>query len=119
MADERRVHERIPLRQATEVRFTSWQMYSLIYSINISQGGMSLELPAAQKPGDRLHVRITPPKGTPVEVEAEVRHCTAHGKQFTVGVQFLDLDDAKKQGIEQSIRAAGATMTPSLKRVIK
>jgi hypothetical protein len=102
------------MRIAAEVRFTSWQVFSLIYSINISQGGMSLELPREEKVGERLRVKLTLPKGPPLELEATVRHCTAHGKQFTVGVQFVALDDATKKSIEQSIRANGGMLSSSL-----
>src|SRR5579872_81409 len=100
MADERRQFPRIPMRVAAEVRFTSWQIYSLIYTINISQGGMSIELPSEAKVGDAVTIRLQPPKGPVVELDATVRHCTAHKSQFTVGVQFTNLDAATKQAIE-------------------
>jgi hypothetical protein len=115
MADERRQHPRIPMRVAAEVRFTSWHVYSLIYTVNISQGGMLIELPSAAKTGDVLRIRLQPPKGPAVELDADVRHCTANKSGFTVGVQFKDLDSAKKQAIEASIRAHGGTLTTTLK----
>jgi hypothetical protein len=115
MADERRQFPRIPMRVAAEVRFTSWQVYSLIYTINISQGGMSIELPSEAKKGDELRIRLRPPTGLPVELDAVVRHCTPHKSQFTVGVQFTALDGPTKQAIEASIRAHGGTLTSSLK----
>ena len=103
------------MRVAAEVRFTSWQIYSLIYTINISHGGMSIELPSEAKVGDALSIRLQPPTGPTIELNAKVRHCTAHKSQFTVGVQFTDLDAPKKQAIEASIRAHGGTLTSSLK----
>ena len=102
------------MRVAAEVRFTSWDVYALIYTIDISKGGMSLELPRPEAVGALLRLRLTPPDGKAVELDARVRHCTEHGKQFTVGVQFLDLDDARRKSIEQSIRAHGAVLKTSL-----
>ncbi len=114
--DERRQSPRIAVRVATEVRFTSWQVFSLIYTINISHSGMSIELPKAEAIGAKLTVRLLLPSGPPVELPAIVRHCTAHKGQFTVGVQFTDLDDAKKQALEHSIRSHGGELPTSIKR---
>ena len=44
MADERRKDPRVPAHMEAKVKFTSWHVYSLIYTINISKGGMNLEL---------------------------------------------------------------------------
>ena len=77
MADERRKDPRFPMRIEAEVKFTSWHVFSLIYTINISQGGMNLEVLGDEpQVGTSLIVRMTLPKGPPIELEATVRHVT-------------------------------------------
>lgn len=110
MSDERRKEPRVPMRVEAEVKFTSWHVYSLIYTINISKGGMNLELAAEPKAGDTLTIKLTPPEGAPVLIEATVRHTSKVGKTWSTGVQFKDLDDGKRQAIEKAIRAHGGML---------
>ncbi|HEY1586174.1 MAG TPA: PilZ domain-containing protein, partial [Polyangia bacterium] len=91
MSDERRQHPRFPMRVEVEVKFTSWAVYSLIYTINISRGGMNLELVEEPKPGAALTIKLQPPKGEPVMLEAVVRHTSKSAKTWTTGVQFQNL----------------------------
>ena len=115
MTDERRKEPRVPMRLEAEVKFTSWHVYSLIYTINISKGGMNLELADEPSPGATLTVKLTPPEGAPVFIEATVKHATKVGKSWSTGVQFKDLDDSKRQTIEKAIRAHGGMLgSPSL-----
>ena len=110
MTDERRKDPRIPLRVEAEVKVTSWHVYSLIYTINISKGGMNLDVPDEPAKGSTLTVKLTPPDGSPVWVEATVRHATKSGKGWSVGVEFQNLDDGKRQVIEKAIRAHGGML---------
>ena len=110
MADERRKDPRIPARIEAEVKFTSWHVYSLIYTINISKGGMNIELADEPSPGAALTVKLTPPEGAPLLLEARVRHATKVGKAWSTGVQFQNLDDAKRQAIEKAIRTHGGLL---------
>ncbi|HEX8953727.1 MAG TPA: PilZ domain-containing protein, partial [Polyangia bacterium] len=80
MSDERRKEPRVAARIEAEVKFTSWHVYSLIYTINISKGGMTLELPDEPKPGATLIVKLAPPEGAPVLIAATVKHTTRVGK---------------------------------------
>ena len=93
------------MRIEAEVKFTSWHVYSLIYTINISKGGMNLELAEEPKQGAVLTVKLTPPEGAPVLLEATVKHSSLVGKRWSTGVQFQNLDDTKRQAIEKAIRA--------------
>jgi hypothetical protein len=122
--DDRRQQPRVPLRSEAEVRFSSWEVFRLIYTINISQGGMNLEVMGEEpKIGSRLTVKLTLPSGPPIDLEATVRHVTVTTstrslppnappppKKCQVGVQFQDLDPNKKALIEQTIRANGIAM---------
>ena len=110
MTDERRKEPRLPARIEAEVKFTSWHVYSLIYTINISKGGMNLELAEEQPAGATLTVKITPPEGSPVWIDATVKHASKVGKTWSTGVQFTGLDDAKRQAIEKAIRAHGGML---------
>ena len=113
MADERRKDPRVPARMEAEVKFTSWHVYSLIYTINISKGGMNLELAEEPQPGAIVSIKLTPPEGAPLVLEATVRHSAKVGKTWSTGVQFQNLDDGKRQAIEKAIRAHGGMLGAS------
>ena len=72
--EERRASPRIAGRVMVPVRFTSWNMFSFIYTINISRGGMSLEVDEEPKSGTQLIVQLQPPDGSTIDLEAVVRH---------------------------------------------
>ncbi len=110
MADERRTEPRVPMRIEAEVRFTSWHVFSLIYTINISKGGMNLELADEPAQGALLTINLNPPEGPPVLLEAIVKHATKTGKVWSAGVQFQNLDAEKRQVIEKAIRAHGGML---------
>ena len=113
MADERRKEPRVPMRIEAEVRFTSWHVYSLIYTINISKGGMNVELADEPQAGATLIVKLTPPEGAPVLIDAVVKHTSKVGKTWSTGVQFTGLDETKRQAIEKAIRAHGGMLGKS------
>ena len=102
-----------------EVKFTSWHVYSLIYTINISRGGMNLELVDEPTPGAALTVKITPPEGAPVFIEATVKHTTKVGRTWSTGIQFTGLDEGKRQVIEKAIRAHGGMLGSHAPKPIK
>jgi hypothetical protein len=115
MADDRRKEPRIPLRMEAEVKFTSWHVFSLIYTINISKGGMNLELADEPTPGTTLTIKLTLPDGPPVMIDATVKHTAKVGKSWSTGVEFKGLDETKRQAIEKAIRAHGGMLgTPGL-----
>lgn len=122
--DDRRKQERVPMRVEAEIRFSSWEVFKLIYTINISQGGMNLDLTSEEPPkvGSTLVVKLTLPAGPPIELDAEVRHATEMvskkapqpvspgPRRYQVGVQFTSLDGNKKSLIEATIRAHGGSL---------
>lgn len=113
MGDERRKDPRVPMRVEAEVKFTSWHVYSLIYTNNISKGGMNLELADEPKPGAKLTIKLTPPKGAVIDLEAIVKHTSKSGARWSTGVQFENLDGAKREAIEKAIRANGIILAQS------
>jgi|SRR6478672_4335149 hypothetical protein len=116
--DDRRKDPRVPMRAEAEVRFTSWAVFQLIFTVNISHGGMNLELQGEEpKVGSKLTVRLTPPTGAVIELEATVKHVTEVTskkpqppgapplvRKFQAGVQFAALDPARKVAIENTIK---------------
>lgn len=112
MAIERRQHPRFPVRGQAEVRFTNWTVFKLLYTVNISKGGMNIELADRPEVGDHVSVRLVLPDAWSIEIEATVRHVTTlaavSGQRFQaryqVGVQFDNLDAERKAMIEETIR---------------
>jgi hypothetical protein len=128
MSEERRSSPRVTSRMEAQVRFTSWATFSFIYAINISRGGMSLELTEEAPVGTKLAVLIQPPKGELIELQAVVRHSGAMPTRaappqpvkegaaaqrgapprYQVGVEFIDLDEKRRAAIEQLLTKHGA-----------
>ena len=115
MAEGKRQHPRFALQIQAEVRFTNWTVFTLLYTVNISKGGMNLQLGESPAIGSRLQVRLVLPDGWPTTIDAIVRHVTpmeavagqtSHAL-YQVGVQFENLDDERKALIEQTILKHG------------
>ncbi len=100
----------MPARIEAEVKFTSWHVFSLIYTINISKGGMNIELGDEPKVGAALTLKLTPPAGAPLFIDATVKHATKLGKSWSTGIEFTGLDDNKRLAIEKTIRAHGVML---------
>jgi c-di-GMP-binding flagellar brake protein YcgR len=88
-----------------EVKIPTATMLKVLWTVNISRGGMSIEMPAEVKPGTRVLVMLTLPNGELLELPANVKHSTPKkgGKGFFVGVQFGEISDKAKRAIEQII----------------
>ena len=106
---ERRKEPRLPFRVEAEVKFASGEVFRLIYTLNISRGGMTVDLPKAPHEGMEVTIILVPPKGATLELQGLVRHVSAMKKTGTghcqVGVQFTNLDDAKRAFLEGLIRS--------------
>src|SRR4051812_30425488 len=108
--DDRRKDPRVPMRAEAEVRFTSWAVFQLIFTVNISHGGMNLDLQGKEpKVATKRPARLPPPAGKPIELEATVKHVTEVTskkpppagapplvRKFQAGVEFAALDPARK-----------------------
>ena len=109
MSDERRKHPRFAMRAEAEVAFKSWDTFRLIYTVNISRGGMALELSREPKQGETITVRLRVPTGAPISLDAVVRHATrmktkaGEPSRFHAGVEFTNLDAAQRAAIEKTI----------------
>lgn len=110
---ERRRFPRHAIRGEAEVRFTSWTLFKLLFTVNISKGGMAIEMHEEPPLGTRLVIRIVTPTGDRIPLEAVVRHVTTLSSpinsevfvsRFQVGVEFVNLGQAKRDQIEALIR---------------
>src|SRR5262245_22038215 len=79
-------------------------MLKVLWTANMSKGGMAIETPNQIEPDTEVRVALILP-GKEVLLEATVKHCTPkkNGKGFFVGVQFSDLRDDQRQAIEQIV----------------
>src|SRR5262245_45252428 len=79
-------------------------MLKVLWTANLSKGGMAIETPHEIKPDTRVKVALILP-GKEVVLDAQVKHCTPNksGKGFFVGVQFDELREAERIVIEQII----------------
>lgn len=112
MTDERRKDPRVPARLEAEVKFTSWLVYSLVYTVNISKGGLNLEMRDEPQLGETLEIKLSQPDRTILHLKGIVKHVTAHGSQFSVGVEFEHLDPSTREAVEKKLRAHGAAGVP-------
>jgi len=87
-----------------EVKIPTATMLKVLWTANMSKGGMAIETPHEIKPDTRVKVALVLP-GKEVLLSATVKHCTPHknGKLFFVGVEFDELRDAERTAIEQII----------------
>jgi hypothetical protein len=121
VSEEKRREPRLPVRVEAEVRFSSWDVFKLLWTVNISHGGMNLEVVGDQpEVGSNLIVRIYPPAGDSIDLAGIVKHVSSATKRavddkskqkFQVGVQFVNLDEDRKQAVEKTLAGKGGEIT--------
>ena len=121
MSEEKRKEPRLPVRAEAEVRFSSWDVFKLLWTVNISRGGMNLEVVGDQPEiGSNLMVRIYPPEGDSIELAGIVKHVSSGTRRaianklmqkFQVGVQFVNLDEDRKRAVEKTLAGKGGEIT--------
>jgi DNA-binding response OmpR family regulator len=72
------------------------------FTIDLSEGGVCLELDLAVAPGAYLAITLELPGGQQLEVEARVRYVTSEPAK--VGAQFLSLDAARRALLSDLLR---------------
>ena len=94
-APERRGKQRTRLHLKADVTLPG-DLTIVGHTLDISSGGMSLDVPYQLQPGQRCEIELNLAKlGGPnwVQVIAEVRHCvSSEDGHFQAGLQFVDLD---------------------------
>ncbi len=96
---ERRSEPRVSFRAKVAIRFEGRAPIET-YSINLSLGGMSVELLEAPKVGTKLTVGLELSDGMPVTIQGNARHATTvtalsagieRSVRVLLGIQFVDV----------------------------
>jgi uncharacterized protein (TIGR02266 family) len=103
------------------VRCETWAEFVQLYASDISRGGMFIVTDDPPPALSAIEVRMTLPEGHEVPLKGRVVHVLpadhpgAAGRGAGVGVEFVELDELRKQQIHQLIefaRSEGASQTP-------
>lgn len=105
-----REHTRHAVRQPVRLRLPSWDRFETFYTQDMSRGGMFLKTPKPMDKGAMLQLTLSLPDGETISLEAVVAHVRA-GEGM--GIQFLDMDDAKRARVEAMIKAHAAPPQPT------
>ena len=119
---EGRKQARISAKLEVEVRFDSWQVYKLMYSRNISKGGVMLQLPHEAPIGGSIELKVHMPDGEVLSLPSVVRHChrdaaetlgseqamrageaAPAAQEYQVGVKFAAMDAASKKRLFRNL----------------
>jgi Tfp pilus assembly protein PilZ len=109
--EERRQTERVATRSLVEVKIPDWEALRSVYAVNLSLGGIRLQLGSRAPLGAALDIILTLPNGSRLHLAGKVAHLGPEGSG-DVGVRFDDLPDKTKEEIEHYIRELGAGRTP-------
>jgi c-di-GMP-binding flagellar brake protein YcgR len=97
-----RVHPRKQVR--IEVKIPTATMLKVLWTANISKGGMAIETPNELPIGSPITVALMLPTQQ-IELQGTVKHATPRkpGSGYFVGVQFAALSDAQRRVVEDII----------------
>lgn len=100
--EERRRHRRQVARLAVRIRLNSIDELVEEYARDISLSGMSLRTNQPIAEGERIYLEFRLLDSAPViAVFADVRWCRSDGNVHLVGVEFVDLDDAGRNFLQE------------------
>jgi len=97
----------------------------VLYTRNISRGGLFLKMSDPAAPGTQLRVDVQTPDGREVQLEGQVTHAVspetaaAQGRRAGVGVRFLQLTDEQRTAVQvlleraRTVAAEGSTKLPA------
>ena len=98
-----REHSRYPVVLPVGVKLESWDQYAVVYTKNLSRGGLFIRMSSPPPVGTALSVRLGLPDGNVVEIEGEVAHVVAperaleEGRQPGCGVRFVGFDEEQQR----------------------
>ena len=104
------------------LKIASWAQYALLYTSDLSKGGLFIRMPDPPPLGTALQVKLGLPGGEILELRATVVHvlgaekAAAAGKHPGVGVGFSEWGDALKQrfaDLHQNARQSAPVATPA------
>jgi uncharacterized protein (TIGR02266 family) len=112
MSDFPRRDKRYPAKQQLLVRCTSWAEFAQVYATDVSQGGMFIATEDPPEILSEIALSLQLPEGHEIALRASVVHvldreaAARENKQPGIGVQFIDLDLARRQQIHQLVEFA-------------
>ncbi len=88
------------------VRLESWDQFEVLYTRNISRGGLFLKMSDPVAPGTQLSVDVQTPDGREVHLHGQVMHtvspetAASQGRRAGVGVRFLPMTDDQRKVVQ-------------------
>ena len=110
---EKREHTRVPVRMPANVCFSSWQVFRLMYTMNISRGGLLFQMDKEPPKDLAIDLTLDLPNGSKVLLPARVRHATQSGAKFQVGVEFVAADDEQQRVLSDAMLELGKAVLMS------
>lgn len=92
---ERRAWPRFPYRRAVEVRTTGARTWVPATTLDVSEGGLGLEVELALARGAYLGIAVVLEDGRRVELDGRVRHATGR----CVGLQFFAVSTSSRKAL--------------------
>ncbi len=98
---EGRKHPRYPVTLAVALRLPSWKHVELLFTENLSKGGMFLKTRRSLPLHSEITLRILAPSRDEVDLRARVVHISPEGSAHGagVGLRFLDVSPKAQQAI--------------------
>ena len=112
---ERRRHPRLPAKDLRcEVRFPSWEVYRLVYAVNISKGGIRFAHSRELEVGEVVQISLRLPDSSVATIKGEVRNVEDTGPgdntrpaevgRYQIGAQFRDDDANSAAGLAEVLK---------------
>jgi uncharacterized protein (TIGR02266 family) len=112
---EERREPRYAAKWAVRLEVRSWSHFERVYTRNISQGGMMFATRRPVAVGERVHLSVTLPNDSVLELDATVRHILRPGDPGNdgpdplVGVRLDDLDEPSRSLLTAAVAALAAS----------
>ena len=112
---DNRVHERANSSLPVRLRIPTWERFEMLYTRDISRGGMFLKSPKSLPAGTKLTLHLMIPSGETVELPAEVAHFRKAqvGRAAGMGLRFGKLDDNTRKQLDALIEKKPASKQDS------
>jgi hypothetical protein len=101
---DRRHGRRLPLRTPVFVRSPSWGTIRRLHTTDVSESGVCVESHESLEIGATIQVVVVMPDASRVRVPGEVRHASAKGDRWLLGVR-LDPDVQDRVALRQFVSA--------------
>jgi len=117
---DNRVHKRANSSLPVRLRIPTWERFEMLYTRDISRGGMFLKSTKSLPAGTKLTLHLMIPSGETVELPAEVAHFRKAqvGRAAGMGLRFGKLDDNTRKQLDALIEKKPASQVLSLEELV-